>query len=397
MSVPDKKKFKVLHIITRLIVGGAQENTLLTVSGLNQKDAYDVWLLSGPTQGPEGSLEEKAKLYNKFVILPQLVRNVNPLLDFIALIRLYIFIKKQGFEIVHTHSSKAGILGRLAAKLAGVPVIIHTVHGLPFFKSQNLLVNKFYIILEKLVGLVTDKIICVSDTLIEDAVGVNIAPRTKFIRIYSGIDLNNFKNDIKQKDLTKEKLGIPKQSPVIGKVARLFHFKGHKYFFEAAQIVKTKVPAVRFLLIGDGILKKRLIRHAQRLGITQNIIFAGLISPDEISKYIQAMDVIAHTSLHEGLPRAVVQAHALGIPAVCFDVDGTKDIVQHGVSSFLVKPKDINSLAQHLITLIEDKEKAAQMGRKAQQFATKAFSAQIMVEGIDQIYKQTLLSVLCGN
>jgi len=397
MSVPDKKKFKVLHIITRLIVGGAQENTLLTISGLNQKDAYDIWLLSGPTQGPEGSLEEKAKLCAKLVILPQLVRNVNPLLDFIAFIRLCLFIKKQGFEIVHTHSSKAGILGRIAAKLAGVPVIIHTVHGLPFFKSQNFFANKFYIILEKLVSLVTDKIICVSDTLIEDAVRVNIAPRTKFIRIHSGIDLNNFKNDIKQKEAIKEKLGIPKQSPVIGKVARLFHFKGHKYFFKAAQIVKTKVPEVRFLLVGDGILKKRLIQDAQRLGIAQNTIFAGLISPDEISTYIQAMDVVVHTSLHEGLPRAVVQAHVLGIPAVCFDVDGTKDIVKHGVSSFLVKPKDINSLAQYIITLIKDKEKATQMGRKAQQFATKFFSAQTMVDEIDDVYKQTLLLMLCGN
>ncbi len=390
MRATVKNKIKVLHIITRLIIGGAQENTILSVVGLNKKNKYDITLLTGPALGPEGSLVNEAERCTNLVLLPQLRRNFNPVLDLIAFFRLFNFIKKGKFDIVHTHSSKAGILGRTAARLAKVPLIIHTIHGLPFFKGQHLFLNQLYIMLEKFAARFTHKIICVSESLIRDALKARLATKEKFVKIYSGIELDNYKKNQKAKEAIRKKLGIPLGSLVIGKIARLFFFKGHKYILQAAVKIKEKVPDVRFLFIGEGVLKKKLIKQAEDLHLKNNIVFAGLISPDEIPQYIQAIDVLTHVSLHEGLPRAVVQAFALGIPAVCFDVDGARDIVKDNLNGFLVAPKDVNKLARRLLELLEDREKLRQLGTNAQRLAFQYFGSDKMVDAIDNLYEQLL-------
>lgn len=390
----EEKKIKVLHIITRLIIGGAQENTLFTVNGLSKQKDYLVTLLSGPELGPEGSLTENAKKTTNLLILPELRRNINPLLDFFALIKLWLFIKKGEFNIVHTHSSKAGILGRIAAKFSKVPIIIHTIHGLPFFKEQNIWLNKLFIYLEKVAARFTDKIICVSDSIIKEAVAAGIAPQKKFIKIYSGIELDKFKSSPEIRRLVRKKLNIPEKSLVIGKIARLFFLKGHEYLIQAASQIVKKNPEVRFLFIGDGILKEKLIAQAKILKIQNNIIFAGLIDPQEIPSYIQAVDVLAHVSLHEGLPRAVVQAFALGIPAVCFDVDGAKDVVQDQKNGFLIPAKDVAQLTGRLLELLENRELRNRMGENAQRIAYEFFDANKMVDAIDNLYKELLE---CGH
>ena len=388
------KKFKVLHIITRLIIGGAQENTVLSVLGLQEFPEFEITLLTGPALGPEGSLIENCRKKMALKLMPELRRSINPCFDLIALIKLTHFIKKNRFDIVHTHSSKAGILGRTAAYLAKTPVIIHTVHGLPFFKEQNRILNLLYAAAEKLAAKITAKIVCVSETLIRNALESGVAEKDKFLTIYSGIDFSSYDIREEQTRELKASLNIPENAFVVGKLARLFHGKGHDYLLRAALYLKQKKHNFRILLIGDGILKDSLMRKCRQMGIEENCIFAGLIPPEQISLYLSAVNVLAHTSLHEGLPRAVVQAFALGKPAVCFDVDGACDAVKDGENGFLIPAKDDRLLGEKLDFLAQHPEQAAKMGEQGRMLAFKKFDKKNMIEALAALYKKEVSK--CG-
>ncbi|MBU1086282.1 MAG: glycosyltransferase family 4 protein [Candidatus Omnitrophica bacterium] len=387
-----QSKIRVLHLITRMIVGGAQENTLLTITGLNRIPDYEITLLTGPSWGPEGELLNKSSGFN-LELCSFLRRNINPLFDLIAFCQIYSFIKKNKFDIVHTHSSKAGILGRLAAKLAGVRIIIHTIHGLPFFAGQSNLANKFYIFLEKFAARFTRTIICVSQSIIDEAVRNKIAAKEKFVKIYSGIDLTHYKKDPAIRAAFRKRLGIPENSLVIGKLARLFNLKGHEFLLNAAAVVKQKFPDLKIVLIGDGILREQLEQKAEKLGLSANLIFTGLIRPEAVPYYLQCVDILAHTSLHEGLPRAVVQGFALEIPAVCFNLDGAQDIIRDQANGILVSPKNTHELAKALSKLLADKKLRQQMGAQGNLLVREAFDSQTMVSAIDFVYRRLLKSL----
>lgn len=383
-------KPKVLHIITRLILGGAQENTLFTVEGMD-KDVYDVTLATGPALGPEGSLVRRAKKADiDFVVIPEMRREVNPILDTVSLIKLYRLIKKERYDIVHTHSSKAGILGRLAAKIAGTKIIIHTIHGLPFYKYQNRLLNLFYILLEKWAALFTDKIIVVADAMTEQSLAVNLAPPEKFITIHSGMEIEQFASlrlDVKQ---LKIKLGIPPEAPVVGKIARLSPLKGHEYLVEAARQIVDKVPQTRFLIVGDGILKATIIDSIEKAGLKDNFVFTGLVPPEKIPELIQAMDMLVHVSLREGLARTLPQALASAKPVISFDVDGAREVVINDKTGYLIKAEDTAALAEKTIYLLSNPDKVAQMGLAGQQLVREAFTVEKMVGDIEKVYQKKL-------
>lgn len=386
---------KILHIITRLILGGAQENTLYTVKGLSVLPEYRVVLATGPAIGPEGSLLDQAKKQKLNVsIIPQLRRAINPAHDIIALIKLYLFIKKNNFKIVHTHSSKAGIIGRWAAHLAKTPVIVHTIHGLPFYSYQNKFLNLFYKFLEQISAKITAKLITVSNTIIAEAIEAGIAKKDKFITIYSGIELDRFNSCIQNASSLRVKLNIPQNAIVIGKIARLFHNKGHVYVLEAAQEIIKNNKDVYFLFVGDGILKKALERKAIELKISHNIIFTGLITPDKIPAYIHAMDIVVHASLHEGLPRAVVEAFACKKPVVAFDIDGAREIVREGETGFLVPAKDKGALKNKICQLISSKDQRNDFGMRGYETVVKNFTKEKMISDIDRLYKELLSQ--CG-
>ena len=252
------KELKVLHIITRLILGGAQENTLFTVEGLMER-GHCVTLATGPAVGPEGSLIERARKNGvDLIIIPALRREINPFRDTLAFFNLYRLIKQGGYDIVHTHSSKAGILGRLAARLAGCRVILHTIHGLPFHPYQNRFLNWIYLTSEKMVEGFTARLIVVAEPLAQQAVKAGLARPDRFVTIYSGIEMEKFTESGGKGREIRAKFGIPEDAPVIGKVARLFHLKGHDYLLSAAPEIVRAFPEVRFLLVGDGILRRNL-------------------------------------------------------------------------------------------------------------------------------------------
>ncbi|HUW23167.1 MAG TPA: glycosyltransferase family 4 protein [bacterium] len=385
------RKIKVLHIITRLILGGAQENTIFTVWGLNKNEYYEVELATGPPIGPEGSLiEEAEKRGIKLKIIPHMRREINLVRDVLAFIELYLLIRKGKYTIVHTHSSKAGVLGRLAARIAGVKIIIHSVHGLPFFEYQNKFLNYIYILCERFVALFTDRLISVCDAMARKAIAAGVAKEDKFIIIYSGIELEHYSNsDVLIAEKQKE-LNLDPDVPVVGNISRLFEFKGHNYFLEAASQVVEVFPEAKFLLVGDGILRERLIRQAEDLKIRDNIVFTGLVERKEIPKLISVMDVVVHTSLREGLPRVLPEALAMAKPVIAFEIDGMPEIIKDGENGYLIPPKDSRKLANSIIHLLKDKEKARRMGEAGRSMVNPAFELEVMVERISDVYKESI-------
>ncbi len=384
------KKTKVAHVITRLIVGGAQENTIHTVVGLNQMPEYDVTLLTGPQAGPEGSLiDGDWKNEVRCVILKNMRRN--PTLRDIAMYRQLVKkFREEKYDIVHTHSSKAGVLGRLAARKAGVPIVIHTIHGLPFHEYQSALARRFYIHMERKAGRACDKIISVADTMTRKALAAGIGTPELFTTIYSGMDLDLFLHSHRHRDAVRKEFGIAEDEIVIGKIARLFYLKGHKYLFEAALDVLEKFPNTRFLLLHDGILRTRFEKLLEQMGIRNRFIFAGLVPPTAIPKYISAMDILVHASLREGLARTLPQAMACGKPVVSFDIDGAPEVVKNGETGYLVRPKDSKGLTEALLRLIQDEELRKRMGENGRKLVDPVFRKEYMVEKIHGLYQELL-------
>jgi len=387
---------RVLHIITRLIVGGAQENTLLSVEGLDRLTEYEVTLVTGVDNGPEGDLLERARRTTRLVIVPELGRSINPLSDVAASYKLYRLIRTGRYHIVHTHSSKAGVLGRLAAKLAGTPIVVHTLHSLVFHDYQPWLVNRLWWAVKMLCAPLTDHFISVSSVISQKAIAAGIGRPEKFTTIYSGMELDWFLDSKVDPAAVRREFGIPEDAPVVGKIARLFSLKGHDQLLDAAPEIVRRHPNVRFFLIGDGLLYEHLRSRAREAGILDNFVFAGLIPRERIPEMIAGMDVVVHTSLREGLARVLPQALAMGKPCVSFDLDGAPEVVIPGETGFLVKPGDIRELANAISELLANPQLRARMGEAGRHRVDPAFRAETMVEQIASVY-QLLLSRYAGR
>jgi glycosyltransferase involved in cell wall biosynthesis len=381
---------KVLHVITRMIVGGAQENTLLSVEGLDRLPQYDVTLASGVDRGPEGDLLERARKTTKLVIVPELARAVNPLADLAALWKLYRLIRAGRYHIVHTHSSKAGVLARIAAKAAGTPIVVHTLHGLPFHEYQPWLVNRLWWLTKRLCVPLTDHFVSVSSLMAQKALAAGIGRPERFSTVYSGMELDWYLDTKVDPAAVRRELGIPHGARVVGKVARLFHLKGHDQLFDAAPAIVRKNPDVRFLLVGDGILYDHLRRRAQEQGILQHFVFAGLVDRERIPEMLSAMDVLVHTSLREGLARVLPQALAMGKPCVSFDLDGAPEVVIPGQTGYLVRPGDAEGLAEAITRLLADPDLRGRMGEAGRRRVDPAFRAETMVAEIAALYHRLL-------
>jgi glycosyltransferase involved in cell wall biosynthesis len=386
----NTEPIRVLHIITRLIVGGAQENTLLSVEGLNRVDGYEVTLLTGVDFGPEGDLLDRARRTTRLIVLPELARKINPLADIKALWKLYRFIRKERYHIVHTHSSKAGVLGRIAAHLAGTPIIVHTLHSLVFHEYQPWIVNKLWRAIKKFCAPLTDHFISVSSIISEKAISAGIARPEKFTTIYSGMELDWFLNAEVDRQAVRREFGIPDQALVVGKIARLFNLKGHDQLMDAAPAIVERHPDVRFFLIGDGVLHDHLVARARRAGILDNFVFAGLVARERIPEMISAMDVVVHTSLREGLARVLPQALAMAKPCVSFDIDGAPEVVIPGETGYLVQPGDAEGLTDAVTRLLTDGVLRAQMGAAGRRRVDPAFRAETMVAEINKVYTELI-------
>ncbi|MFB6345012.1 MAG: glycosyltransferase family 4 protein [bacterium] len=385
----------VCHIITRMILGGAQENTLLTVRGLHEDPDYNVKLVTGPAEGPEGELLENARSFGiEPVLIPELKRNINPYYDMIAFVKLYRYLNEQSFDIVHTHSSKAGILGRWAAYFNRVPWILHTIHGLPFHEYQSRWRYWTFRGLEAATASVTDLIQTVCDRMAEKAQAAGIHPDRGFKTVYSGMELEPFLEvpELNSNEALNRKadLGYTEDHFVFGKIARLFNLKGHKYCLKAFARVVEKHPHARLMLVGNGILKDDLVDQCQSLGIRDKVQFTGLVPYRKIPDMLAAMDALVHTSLREGLARVLPQAQAAGRPVISYDIDGAPEAIEHGETGFLVPPRSIDELSERMIDLIENPEWRESMVEAARDWVQPRYEWRHMVEEIKQSYRNLL-------
>ena len=383
---------RVTHIITRLVIGGAQENTLATIRGLREKFGVEVKLISGPTMGPEGSLEKTAQnIFENsaadFTLVPELVRPVHPLKDFIALRKLEKILRAQKPDLVHTHSGKAGILGRIAAKRAGVPVIIHHIHGPSFGKFQGAPANFIFNAAEKYAAKVTDHFFCSASAMTKLYLAAGIGQPDRFTRIFSGFDLQPYLNATNDLPL-RQQLGLDESHFVIGKVSRLFKLKGHADLLNAFAKILPQVPHARLLFVGDGALRGEIEKQACELNVRDKIIFTGLVAPSEVARYVGIMDCLAHLSYREALSRALPQALAAGKPVIAYDFDGADEICLENETGFLIRTGDIETAAQKLLQLAKDFVLRKKFGERGQQFVMENFSVEKMAADQYTVYQK---------
>ena len=395
------EKIKVAHIITRLDKGGSAENTLLTVKGLD-REIYDVILIRGlsiesnmaanEALAVEESIQEAKAEGVRVIIIPSLVRRIQPFYDlkaFFALIKILLYERP---HIVHTHTSKAGILGRWAAFFARVPVIVHTPHGHVFWGYFGRLKTGIFILLEKISALITDRLVVLTEQEKNDHLHFHIAPENKFSEVHSGINLEGFSNLSVEPGAMKKRLGIPKGNIVVGTTGRLTHVKGHGYLIEAAGKILDVRLDTTFVFLGDGELLNELKDMVTKLDIEENVKFLGW--RDDVAEVMSVFDVFVLPSLNEGMGRVLVEAMALGKPIVASDVGGIPDLVVNGENGFLVPVGDVGALADAINRLIQKPGMRKKMGRCGKKIAVD-YSADAMVQKIDRLYRE--LAVSCSK
>lgn len=381
-------KIKVAHIITRLDRGGSSENVLLNSIYID-KTKFDISVIFGLSKDPLSKLIEKTKNNNvKFIEVSSLRRNPNFFFDVSALVKLIKIIKKENFDIVHTHSSKAGLLSRWAAKLAGVKIIVHSPHGHIFYGYFGWFKTKLFILLERLSSLVTDKILTMTQRGKEEHIKYRIAKPDKFIPIYSGIEIekfNNFQIDIAKR---KEKLNIPLDVPVIGTVSRLEPIKGNRYFIMSLPDIVKVFPALRVLIVGDGSQRKKLEQDVKNLNLSGNVIFLGQFQ--DIRSIVSIFNVFVLTSLNEGMGRCLLEAQALGIPVVATKVGGIPEVVRDGITGTLVPARNPKAASEAIINLLKNKPLRENMSKEAKKWIDKSFSAEAMVKKTSDLYQELI-------
>ena len=364
-----------------MIIGGAQENTLLTVEGLHHRYGDDVTLITGPAEGPEGDLFGRARRGGlKVELLPELVRAVRPAADLRAYRRLRATLRRLRPEVVHTHSSKAGILGRAAAWHERVPAVVHTVHG-PMPAR-----NRLYIALERWAARRCHAIVSVCDAMTHQALAAGVGRPKQFLTVYSGMEVDAFLNPPQPRDVVRRELGLADAEVAFGTVARLFELKGHDDILQAAPAVLQINPKVRFVFIGDGILRERLKADAERLGVRHAIHFTGLVPPDKIPELLNAVDAVVHPSLREGLARVLPQALLVGRPVISYDVDGAREVVLPE-TGILLRPRDIAGLTTAILGLASDPALREAMGREGRRRFADQFRHETMTDRLRSLYE----------
>lgn len=428
---------KIVHIITRLILGGAQENTLITCKLLAER-GHDVTLITGPAIGPEGELFEQTKWQKYRVItVNKMIRAICPLYDLISYRQIKKLLRQIQPDIVHTHSAKAGILGRFAASnichceacAAGRgnlcryvsrllrrplqrtprndkaechrPAIVHTIHGWSFHSYQSNWLNKFYIAIERAAAKQTDFFISVADAMTKQALTAGIGRPEQFVTAYSAIEENDFLEPISQqrKKEFRQKYGIGEDAIVLITIARLFMLKGHDYIIESSRQLSRRFEKAVWLFVGDGNLADHYKQQVQQLGLTENIKFTGLLPPSQIPLAIQSSDILVHCSLREGLARTLPQAMLCGKPAISFDIDGAKEVVNENTGRLIEPPcsgrlrpdeKNVEQLTKACAELIENVQLRKRLGQQGRDSVKEKFAPSTMVNTIEVVYRKLL-------
>ncbi len=380
---------KIVHVITRLIVGGAQENTLLSCEGLHAR-GHDVYLITGPSVGREGTLMDRAQGGGYHVILePHLVREPSPRHDLAAYRSLKRRVGELKPDIWHTHSSKAGIIGRVAAYGRG-PIVVHTIHGLPFHPYQSRVAFHAWAALERFAAGRCDKLVVVADAMRNQALAQGVGKADQYVTIRSGMEIAKYRYSASARDEVRRRFNIPNSRVVFGTIARLQPLKGHADILAIAPLLIKANPNIHFMWMGDGVFFNTFSQRIQELKLQDHFTLTGLLPPDEVGGFISALDVLIHPSYREGLPRAVPQAMLAGVPSITYDCDGAGEVCVNGETGVLIRPGDQQALRAAIEKLSVDAHWRKQLGHSGRILAEREFSAADMVQRLEQLYQQLM-------
>lgn len=375
-------KTNILYVITKLELGGAQKQLLSLISCLD-KDKFRIFLFTAK----EGLLLPEALCINGLAIKESkwLERSINPFKDIFALIEIFLFIKENNIEFVHTHSSKAGILGRIAANLAKAKVIIHTVHGWSFNDYQPKIKKLCFIWLERLTARFTDKLIVVSGYDLQTGINNHIGREDKYKIVRYGIDHSEF--NLTAQDLRK-KLGIKSNDLVVGMIACFKPQKSPQDFIRLAFLVNKKLPGVKFILAGDGILRKEIERLIVEAKLRQQFFLMGWRR--DIPRILSIMDIFVLTSLWEGLPISVLEAMVSSKPVISTDTGGVREVVFEARTGFLVPQRDMRTMSERVISLLKNEALRKKIGIAAKASLGDNYSLANMARNTENLYNDLI-------
>lgn len=380
-------KAKVFHVITHLELGGAQKNTLMTLERLPRED-FEVGLVSGP----HGLLVDWANRIPGLtrVWIPSLVREVRPVRDLRALLTMWRVFRRERPTLVHTHSPKAGILGRWAAKLAGVPWIFHTTHGFGFNDYQAPLARSFYIWVERLTSRITDGQVFVSYDNAHKAEKLGLVKQGQWIVSRSGIDLDEYMKPGPRKTRLAE-WGIPADKPVVGMIACFKEQKAPADFIDVAAHVLRKTDRVHFVMAGDGELRDEVEARIRHHGIEKHVTLLGWVSADQMPEVYRSLDIMVLTSLWEGMARVFSESMASGLPVVATNVDGAREAVTPGENGYLFAVHDVEGMAGAVVELLADPELRKRMGESGTRKVME-FDVRTAMDALEAEYRKYLES-----
>ena len=383
------EKVKVLHVHTRLICGGGDEDTLVNVNRLDP-GRYEVDIAVGGES--DEAMIARVEPHVRVVRIPELIRRISPRHDLIAWTRLVHLIVSRRYHIVHTHMAKGGMLGRSAARIAGRCAIVHTIHGQTFHPHLSPTQYGLYLSLERVAGTFTDVFIAVGEELRDWYQHAGVGRPENYRIVHSGVPLEKFREAASKREAliprVRASLGVPEGAPLVGKVARHTEGKGYTFFLDLAERLLARNPDVWFVALGGGELLETFKETIRKRGLQHRVVAAGFRS--DIAEVLACLDVVVLTSLWEGLPRVLVEASAARVPIVTFQVGGAREIVHDGESGFVVPSRDVDTMADRVHTLLQDPQLARRMGAAGQRFADERWSIEQMVAGMEAIYEEVL-------
>ncbi|MBU1006735.1 MAG: glycosyltransferase family 4 protein [Candidatus Omnitrophica bacterium] len=376
---------RICHVITKPELGGAQLSTLNILANL-PKDKCELFFVTSS----EGILKSEFKGLKgvRSFFSPFLVRQINPLYDILALIHIYLIYIRYGVSLAHTHSSKAGIIGRWAAKFAGVPRIVHTVHGWSFNDYQPLAVRKIFIFLERITAVFTTRIICVSKRDMEIGIKYNIAPKEKFALIKYGVSLTDFQVSPVKNSKKREELGIRNNDPVIGMIACLKPQKSPLDYINAAINIYAKIPNVNFLLVGDGVLREKCKRALAVSSLNGRFILTGWRR--DVSEIMDILDIVVLTSKWEGMPIAIIEALSKGCPVVATNAGGTPELLKDSITGYLTRPGAPQEITDRVLEMLSNPERLLKMKQEAALSIGPSFGIDRMVSEVESLYRGSI-------
>ena len=382
------RPLRILHIITRLEQGGAPM-TVLDILNRLDKTQYACYLATGLADPPEMDMIPAAKAMGvPIFVVPELVRDVHLWKDVAALFKLIGLIKAGRYDVVHTHTYKAGFIGRLAARFCGVKSILYSPHGTileGYFGKAKI---TLFAALDRLAARYTDKIICLTQREIEQYLDAGIGHRDQYDFVYNGIDLSPFAHTLAHRDPMRKALGLSRDNWVCVIVGRLVPVKGHRFLVEALAKARNLVPNLKLLCIGDGPLETELRRQAMDLGIREHIRFLGFRT--DIPEVLSACDLFVLASLNEGFGLVLLEAMAAGLPAIATHVGGVPEVVEDGATGLLVPPEDAQAMAKAMVDLLRSPEQMAQMSANALACVQERFSIKATMAKLERIYMDAL-------